>query len=809
MHLLQDVRFALRLLAKAPGFAALAIVTLAVGIGANTSIFSVADALLLRPLAFSEPDRLVMIAAYRDRDSVRQGPLTYTRFEQVRAQAHSFSGMAAFCDEVFNLTGQDQPEQISSARVSFDFFRILGVEPALGRGFRPEEDRDGGDHVVVISDSLWQRRFARDRGVLGRALTLDGRDYVVVGVLPPGFRFAFLGKVDLFAPRVFELNAVTRQQVASGVGFLTYLARLAPGVSLAAAQSELDALAASYRRDNPKMPDADPTLRVHAGNLRDEMVSSVRVAVLVLFAAVTVVLAIACANVASLLLSRALGRRREIAVRMAIGATRGEVMRQLLTESLMLAACSGALGALLSRWGTRALAALAEGTLPRASEIGIDGGVLAFTAAASVAAGILFGLVPALQVSRPDLNSVLRSEGRGSTGGRRHQALRRLLVVSQVALSTVLLIGSGLLARNFLQLRAASPGFDADRLLTMGITLPPARYAGAGPIVRFTDELLRQVRVLPGVRAAAIGSAVPLNPTRFTVALPEGQPVVPLAERPVFNIEMVSAGYIAAMRIPVLRGREFNEHDDTAAPRVVMVNETLARRYWPGQDPIGKHILVGRMPGPSEVVGLVGDVRNISVASDVQAEFYVPWAQLPWANVHLIVRTAGDPHAFVARVRSRVLAVDREQPVTKVRSMEEVLEEGAAQPRFTTSLLVGLSTTALLLAIVGIYGVIACMVTERTQEMGIRMALGAGRRDILRLVLGQGALTAGAGIAAGLAASFALTRLMTTLLYRVSVTDPLTFITAPLMFAAIALIASYLPARKATRVDPVKALRFD
>jgi predicted permease len=802
-----DVRFALRLFAKAPWFTAVAVLTLAIGIGANTSIFSVANALLLRPLAYRDPDRLMMIAAYRNRDSLRQGPLTYVRFEQVRAVARSFSGIAAFTGETFNLTGQGDPEQVPSARVSGNFFELLGVEPAMGRAFRAEEDRDGGGNVVLISDAFWERRFARDRGALGRTLTLDGKDYSIIGVLRPEFRFALLGSADLFAPRVFELNSITRQQVASGVGFLNYLARLAPGVSVEAAQSEMNALAVRYREENPKLPDADPALIVHVGNLRDEMVSSVRVAVLVLFAAVSLVLLIACANVASLMLSRSLGRKREIAVRMAMGATRPGIIRQLLTESLLLAAAGGALGALLSQWGTRGLASLAAGTLPRVAEIAIDARVLAFTAAASLLAGVLFGLVPALQVSRPDLNAILRSEGRGATGGRRHRTLRTLLVVSQVALSMVLLIGSGLLLRNFLQLRAESPGFDASRLLTMGITLPPSRYSNIAQVTAFTDELLRQVSPLPGVQSAAIASALPVNPSRFTSALPEGQPVVPLAERPVFNVEMVSAGYVATMRVPLKRGREFSDHDDARAPRVVMVNEAFARRYWPREDAVGKHVLVGRMPTSSEVVGVIGDVRNQNVSSDPQAEIYLPWKQLPWANVHLVVRTNGEPHAVAAAIRRGVLAVDKDQPVTKVRSMEEVFEEGAAQPRFTTWLLGGLSTTALLLAIVGIYSVIAYTVSDRTQEMGIRIALGADRNDILRLVLRQGLTMAGAGIAVGLLFSFVLTRLLATLLYRVSATDPFTFIAGPLLFAAVALAASYLPARRATRVDPVLALR--
>jgi predicted permease len=422
-------------------------------------------------------------------------------------------------------------------------------------------------------------------------------------------------------------------------------------------------------------------------------------------------------------------------------------------------------------------------------------------------AGVVFGLLPALQVSRPDLNTMLRAEGRSTTAGRSHHALRTLLVVSQVALSTVLLIGAGLLLRNFLQLRSEDPGFDPRHLLTMSITLPPSRYSSAPKFVAFADELLRQVSPLPGVRAAAISSALPINPTRLTPALPEGQPAVPVAERPLFHIQMVSAGYAATMRIRVKRGREFDEHDDAQAPRVLMVNETLARRYWGHEEALGKHVLVGRLPIPFEVAGVLGDVRNLSISSDVQPEIYLPWKQLSWASIHLNVRTEGDPHALAEAIRKQVLAVDKDQPVTKMNGMEQVLEQGAAQPRFTTFLLGGLSVTALLLAMVGIYGVIAYSVTERAREMGIRIALGAHRGDILRLVLRQGLLTSGAGVALGLIAAFALTRLMSTLLYRVSVTDPFIFVGSPILFVCVAALASYLPARRATCVDPAIALR--
>jgi predicted permease len=787
---------------------------MAVGVGANTAIFSVANALLLRPLPYAQPDRLVLLSSELKAAGVKQGPLTYPRFTLVNERSRSFTGVAAFCAEVFNLTGRGDPEQILAARVSWNFFDILGVHPALGRPFRAEEDQPAGAPVVLISHALWARVFAADPSAIGRSITLDSTDYTIIGVLPPDFRFALLGlKAEIFAPRVFDLNIITPEQARAGTGFLNYVARLRPGVGMAGAQSEMAALAAQYRAEFPKFPDADPDLTVRVGNLRDEMVSGVRPAVLILFGAVTLVLLIACANVASLLLSRALGRKREIAVRAAIGASRAGLIRQLLTESLMLALLGGVLGALLSAWGTQVLAGMAQGSLPRASEIRTDGYVMAFTLLVSMLAGIVFGLVPALQISRADLNSVLRSEGRGAGSGggsgRRRNAMRNLLVVSQVALSMLLLIASGLLLRSFAQLRSANPGFDPRNVLTLSVALPPSRYSKPAQMAAFFDELVRQVRAVPGVRSAAGSSALPLNPTRFSPAVPEGQPLVHLSQRPVFNLQMSGPGYAAALRIPVARGREFTERDDAHAPLVAMVNQSLARRYWPNENPVGKHILLGRIPQPLEVVGVLADVRNLGVAADVGLEIYIPFAQRPWAHINLIVRTAGDPHAFVSAVRARVLSIDRDQPVTAVQTMEELLESGAAQPRFTASLLGALSGTALLLAVVGIYAVIAYSVAERTPEMGIRIALGAEPADILRLVLRQGMLLALGGIAIGVAAAFALTRLLAGLLYHVSVTDPATFVICSLLFAGVALLASYLPARRATRVDPMVALRYN
>jgi predicted permease len=496
-----------------------------------------------------------------------------------------------------------------------------------------------------------------------------------------------------------------------------------------------------------------------------------------------------------------------MAVRTAMGAPRSALVRQLLTESLILSLAGGLLGAALSMWGTRALAAMARGTLPLASEIRVDSAVLAFTLAVSLAAGVLFGLAPALDVSRPDINAVLRSEGRGSTAGRGRNLFRNLLVVSQVALSMLLLVGAGLLVRNFIQLRSASPGFDARNLLTMNVTLPPARYSTGPQMIAFFRELVRRVSNVPGVRSAAVSSALPLNPVRFSPALPEGQPAVPLTERPLFAIQTLSPEYVAAMRVPLLAGREFTDRDQQP-PRVLIVNQTLAHRFWPNRNPVGKHIILGRATEPSEVVGVIGDVHNTGVAADTQPEIYLPFAQLPWASMNLLVRTAGDPRSFAAAVRQCVLAIDKDQPVTKVLSMEEVLAEGASEPRFVTTLLGGLAAIALVLAVVGIYGAVAWSVSQRTQEMGIRIALGAERGDILRMVLWQGLGLASAGIVLGLGASLALTRLMSKMLYHVSTTDPSAFAGGAVLFAAVAMVASYLPARKATRVDPTVALRW-
>jgi predicted permease len=513
--------------------------------------------------------------------------------------------------------------------------------------------------------------------------------------------------------------------------------------------------------------------------------------------------------VAALLLSRALARRKEIAIRAALGAKRTALIAQLLAESVLLALAGGALGIALSAWGTHALAALGQGNLPRVDEIGIDWRVMLFTAGLSLITGVLFGLLPALQLSRQDLNPVLRAEGRGSAGSRRRSRARGVLVVAQVALSMVLLVGAGLLIRSFVRLRNVNGGFDARNVLTMRVALPPARYPKGPQMAAFYDQVVKKVSAMPGVRSAAVCSALPVRPVRFSPVLVQGQPEIPLAARPLMAIQMVSPAYFRTLRVALRQGREFNERDDPGAPLVAVVNETLVRRYWPHDNPIGKHLLLGRMVKPTEVVGVAADVSNLSLAAAPEAEVYLPFPQRPWASMNLILRTAGDPRNWTGAARAAVAAVDRDQPVTAVNTMEEVLAASTAQQRFSVFLLGVFSVTALVLAAVGLYGAIAYSVAERTQEMGIRIALGADTGDILRMIVGQGLALALAGLVIGAVAALALTRLMSGLLFQVSAADPASFAAGALLFAVVAALASYLPARRATRVDPTEALRYE
>jgi putative ABC transport system permease protein len=802
--LLRNLRFAFRMMVKSPGFTAAVVMTLALGIGANAAIFTVTNALLLRPFPYREPSRLVSVEV---RDQTKDRGVNLIRYENLRDHGQSFAGIAAWANDSLNLTGDGEAAQAAVARVTPNFFSLLGVKAQLGRAFAEEEGRPEGKQVVMLANAFWQTRYHGDPAIVGRTIHLDENAYTVIGVLPADAQFEFVGQADIWTPRYFEFSQIPADRLRLGVGYLNMVARLKDGVTPAQANAELNVLNQQYRAQNPALPDAASDVTVTARPLRDLVVGDVRSKVLMLMAAVGVVLLIACANVASLLLSRALARRREVAVRAALGASRIAIAGQLLTESVLMALVAGALGIALAWAATRALAAWGGTQLPPGVPVVVDLRVLGFALAISLLSGVLFGLAPALQLAQVDLNSALREEGRGASAGRARARMKDVRVIGQVALSLVLLIGAGLLLRSFVRLLQADPGFDQRNVLTMNVSLSTQKYAKPDQQVAFFDDMLRRVAALPGVKSDAISAALPLTWIRITPVLPQGQPEVPLAQRPFVDVEAVSLGWFETLRVPLRAGRGFDSSDRAQSAPVVVVNERFAREYWPSQNPLSQHVVIGRRPVPAQVVGVSADVKNRGLEQDPQPQLYLPFPQLPWGSMNLLVRTEVAPASLEPAIRAQITAIDPDQPVTKVKTVNELMNDARTQPRFLLMLVGVFSATALVLAMIGIYGVLSYAVAQRQQEFGIRMALGAEQRDILRLVVRQGFVLALAGIAAGLVAAFALTRLLASMLYKTGGHDALTFVAAPAVFLAIAMIASYLPARRATHVSPIEALR--
>ncbi len=808
----RDLRYALRTLGKNPAFAATAVLTLALGIGGNTAIFTVIRAVLLRPLAYREPDRLVRLSIDDPHTNVKDAGFNQVRYEGLKSSAKSFSDLGAFfiSTEDMTLSGAAEPESLKVARVSANFLDILGLRPALGRGFLPEEDAPGARPVVMISAELWQRRFGADPGIAGRIATLQSTPYTIVGVLPAGFQFPTSG-VDAWVARPSEFSALP-PRVWRFTTILAGLARLKPGVSLEQARAEMDVLARQYAAANPG--GAQTTMRV--ARLQDQLVANVRPMLWTLFGAVGFVLLIACANVASLLLARATSRSREFALRAALGAPRSRLIGQLLAESLLLALTGGALGVLLAKWGIGAIVRSAALGLPRSGEVRLDTMVLAFTVAVSAGAGILFGLVPSLHASRPDVAEALRASGertgRTAPRGRLGLSTRGLLVIAQVALSVILLIGAALLIESFARLSGVDPGFRKQNLLTMQIALPTVRYNSVQKQRAFFESLVARVGNLPGVRSATVMRTLPMTARYATnVAVAEQPPVDP-KDRPSAQLQTVTPDYFGTLGIPLRRGRQFDARDQPESGRFsLIVNESFARLFWPqyprGQDPVGQHILLAGTQQPFEIVGIVADVHERALDVEAIPEIYIPLASTPLQTAALAVRTDGDPRRFVNSVRAQVLAIDPDQAVSHVKTMEEAIQDSVGQRRVTLVLLGSFAGVALLLAMVGIYGVIAYSVAQRTQEMGIRRALGAQGRDILRIVLAQGLGLALIGVAIGVGGAFALTRVMQSLLFHVSATDPAIFTGIALLFVLVALAASYVPARRAIDIDPMAALR--
>ena len=802
--LLRDLRFGLRTLAKTPVFTCAVVLTLALGIGANTAVFTVTNAVLLRPFPFRDPEQIVSITS---KDATKENGGTLLRYELVRDYNRSFQSVAVWTSDNLNLTGSGEPLQVPVARVSPSFLPMLGIKTELGRVFTQEEGTPEGRPVVMLSDAIWRTRYHGDASIVGSVITLDSVASTVVGVLPADAQFPFMPKAEILSPRYFELSLMTPQRLRLGVGYLSIIARLRSGVSIAEANDELALLNQRYREQNPTAPDASPATVMIARSLRDEVVGDVRPKVLILSGAVALVLLIACANVASMLLSRALSRKREIATRVAIGASRGAIVRQLLTESVTLALISGALGVGIGWAATRALATWGASQVPQGFSVNLDARVLLFTIAVSLFAGISFGIFPAVQLASADLNATLRAEGRSASSGRSSSKLRALLVVGQIALSLVLLIAAGLLLRSFNRLLRVDPGFDAHNLLTMNVSLSTTKYAKPDQQIAFFADVLRRVSAQPGIRSAAISATLPLTFKRITPVLPEGQPDVPLAQRPFVDIEAISPRWFETTHVPLRAGRTFTNDDNAAAPPVVIVNETFARQYWPDQSPVGKKIVIGRRSEPALVVGVAADVKNQGLEKDPQAQLYLPFPQLPWSDMNLLVRTDIPPGAAIATVRNEIAAVDSNQPVNEIQTAEELIATSRAQPRFTMLLIGGFSGTALLLAIVGVYGILSYSIGQRRQEFGIRLALGAQRTDIRRMVMRQGLLLALAGIVAGLGVSLMMTRLLENVLYRIGSRDPATFVLAPVVFLLVAALASYLPARRAMKVEPVDVLK--
>ena len=810
----QDLRYGVRMLVKSPGFTFVAIIALALGIGANTAIFSVVNAVLLRTLPYEHAQRLVKVYGASPQVPESRAPLSYPDFLDYKTQAKTFEYFAAYQQIGTSLFIGDEPERVLGTEATADLFPLLGVEPEVGRVFTAEDDRPGAPSVIVISHGLWQRLFNSDPNIVGREVRRGSRTVTVIGVMSPDFKFPVEAeKVDFWTPLVAETalsDATTLTNRDSR--FLPVVGKLKPGATLEAAAAEMDTLARGIEQ---RFPATHTGNRVRLLSLHTDVVGDIRPALLVLLGAVAFVLLIACANVANLLLARAGARGKEIAVRTALGASRWRIMRQLLTESLLLSLMGGALGLLLAWWGVDLLVAEMPADLPRASEISLDGRVLVFTLAVSLLTGIFFGLAPALQASKPDLNETLKEGGRGSTEGGRNR-VRGLLVVSEVALSLVLLVGAGLLIKSFFQLLNANPGYDTARVLSVTLPLSKSKYPEPGQQIAFLQQVAERVKALPGVESVGATNQLPLGnrETRNTFNV-EGRPPAAPGQRLAARNQVVTAGYFRAMNIPLRRGRAFAEQDAQNSTPVIIINEALAQRYFGAEDPLGQRILIedennNPLP-PREIVGIVGNVRHNSLEEEEYSEYYVPFAQAPEPQLVVVARTAGDvdPAGIAPAVRAAIRELDRQQLIWEVRTMRERVARSIAPRRFTMLLLGCFAFVALLLAAIGIFGVMSYTVTQRTHEIGIRLALGAQTGDMLKMIVGQGMALALVGIGLGLIGAFVVTRLLASLLFGVSTTDPLVYAGVATLLTVIALLACYIPARRAMRVDPMVALRYE
>jgi putative ABC transport system permease protein len=808
----QDVRYGLRMLLKTPSVSIVATIALALGIGANTAIFSVVNAVLLRPLPFANSDQLMMVwETDATRGQVR-GTASYLNFSDWRDQNHVFERLASYHNNDFIMTGRGESTRLQGAVVNADLFPLLGVAPTIGRGFLPDEDKPGeGGRVVVLSQALFQKRFNSDPNVINQSMVLDGRNYTIVGVMPDAFQFPIQNDpVELWTTVAIDREGEDPVTEERGAHYINVIGRLKPGITREQAQAEMTAISARLEQQYPeknlhKTTALEPALEALVGNIRP--------ALLILLGAVGCVLLIACANVANLLLARAMMRYKEMAIRSALGASRGRIVRQLLTESLLLSLTGGTLGLILAVWWADLLVALGKQNIPRALQVGLDWRVLAFTLVVSVLTGIVFGLVPALHSSKTELTESLKEGGRGSSDGARRNRIRGLLVVGELAIAFVLLVGSGLLIQSFWRLYQVSPGFEPPNLLTMVVSIPEVKY----PTERqehFFRELLTRVRALPGVRSASAVTPLPLSGDMYRISFETEGRQVAKGDLPSSDFFVIDDNYFKTLGVSILKGRDFNERDTEKATPVIIVNETFARKFFPNEDPVGKRIKPGisvgdEKPAMREIVGVVSTVRNRNLSSDLRPGYFVPSTQIPFNQMTLVVRTTTDPRTLITAVQNEVRAMDQELPVYNVKTMEEYISATVAAPRFNTTLLVIFASVALVLTIVGLYGVMSYSVAQRTNEIGIRMALGAQTRDVLRLIVSQGFKLVLLGLGLGMLGAFALMRVLASLLFGVSARDPYTFGVVAIVLASVALLACYIPARRASRVDPLQALHYE
>jgi len=804
--LLQDIRFGIRMLVKSPGFTAVAVISLALGIGANTTVFSVINAVLLKTLPYHNPESIVLVWGEDKAGGSSRGQMSATDVADYRARNHVLEEIATYSDFRPVFSGNGEPERIPGAQVGDGFFTVMHGQPLLGRVFTAEEQVEGKDLVVVLGYALWQRRFGGDTKIVGQTIKLSARTYTVVGVMPADFESLPVGLLNWRA-EFYRPVAEQPAEKERGSRHLRAIARLKPGVTLEQAQTEMNLIARQLAQEHPS---ENANSGVNLVTLREDLIGRLRPTLLMLFGAVAFVLLIACANVGNLLLARSAARHKEIAIRAALGAGRDRLVRQFLTESLMLALAGGALGILGAVWGTTLVETAAAKLLPMLGHIEIDRTVLIFTATVSVLTGVLFGIIPAWRAARPNLNETLSDGGRQSGAASTRSPLRSVLVIAEVALALVLLICAGLLIKTVVRLRSVDPGFKPDRLVTMNVWLPSAKYPKAGDGNLFFNRMLERIQGIPGVEAAAVTSVLPVsaNFDRRTIEV-EGQPQKP-GEYPDIDNYMVSPDYLRAMSIPLLRGRALTLQDNENAPLVVVVSETMARKFWPGDDAIGKRVRFYNSSGEQKpwrtVVGIVQDVKQYGLDKEAPTAMYETLAQFPTTAVTLVVRSAADPTTMVAAVRREILALDPDQAVFNIATMDQLVSDSMSLRRFSMFLLGGFATLALILAAVGIYGVLAQAVSQRTHEIGIRMALGAQARDVLTLIVRQGMSLTITGIVIGLFGAFALTRLLASLLFGVGATDPMTFLWIPVLLAAVSFLACFIPARRAAKLDPIKAL---